>query len=104
VTTRTIVDALERIVFAGVALTTRALSEARVDLDLTLAQWRVLRISDVAGAVGVSRMAVSYAFNRPDRLSAELRQRILDVAAELGYRPSPLARQLALGGPTSSAS
>ena len=42
VTTRAIVDALERIVFAGVALTTRSLSEARADLDLTLAQWRVL--------------------------------------------------------------
>jgi len=35
VTNRAIVDAVERIVFAGVAITTRALSEARADLDLT---------------------------------------------------------------------
>ncbi len=76
-TTRTIVDALERIVFAGVALTTRALSEARADLDLTLAQWRVLvvlggtedgaTISQVAGRIGVTLPATSRQLRRLER-------------------------------------
>lgn len=37
-----IAEALERIVFAGVAVTTLALGDARPGLDLTLPQWRVL--------------------------------------------------------------
>jgi DNA-binding MarR family transcriptional regulator len=77
VTTRAIVDAVERIVFAGVALTTRALSEARADLDLTLAQWRVLvvlgetkdgaTISQVAGRIGVTLPATSRQLRRLER-------------------------------------
>ena len=76
-TTRAIVDALERVVFAGVALTTRALSEARADLDLTLAQWRVLvvlgededgaTISQVAGRIGVTLPATSRQLRRLER-------------------------------------
>ncbi len=43
-------------------------------------------------------MSVSNAFSRPDQLSAELRERILAVAAELGYTgPDPSARSLATG-------
>ena len=53
---------------------------------------------DVARAAGVSRTTVSNAFNRPDQLSAELRQRVLQVAAELGYGgPNPAARALRTG-------
>jgi alanine racemase len=55
------------------------------------------RIEDVARAAGVSKTAVSFAFNTPDRLSAETAERILDVAAALGYRPHPVARVLAQG-------
>lgn len=52
-------------------------------------------ISDVAAAVGVAASTVSNAYNRPDQLSAELRARVLAVAAELGYPgPDPLARGL----------
>ena len=75
--TPSIVDALERIVFAGVALTTRALSEARADLDLTLTQWRVLvvlgesqdgvTISQVAGRIGVTLPATSRQLRRLER-------------------------------------
>jgi DNA-binding LacI/PurR family transcriptional regulator len=46
----------------------------------------------------VSRMTVSNAFSRPDQLSAELRERILEVAGRLGYGgPDPLARGLRAG-------
>lgn len=51
-------------------------------------------IGDVARAAGVSRTAVSFAFNEPARLSAETLNRILRVADELGYFPNPLARSL----------
>ena len=53
-------------------------------------------LQTVADAVGVSRMTVSNAFSRPDQLSAALRARILDAAADLGYvGPDPTARALA---------
>jgi len=43
-------------------------------------------------------MTVSNAFNRPDQLSAELRERILATAHELGYAgPDPVARTLSRG-------
>jgi alanine racemase len=53
------------------------------------------RIGDVAQRAGVSKTAVSFAFNQPDHLNADTRQRILDAADALGYRPSPIARRLA---------
>ncbi|GGP43299.1 LacI family DNA-binding transcriptional regulator [Saccharothrix coeruleofusca] len=53
-------------------------------------------LDTVAGAVGVSRATVSNAYNRPDQLSAALRERILETAAALGYPgPDPVARSLA---------
>jgi DNA-binding LacI/PurR family transcriptional regulator len=55
-------------------------------------------LQSIADEVGVSRMTVSNAFSRPDQLSAELRERILAAAAELGYvGPDPAARALARG-------
>lgn len=53
------------------------------------------RIQDVAARAGVSKTAVSFAFNQPDHLNDATRERILAAAAELGYRPSPIARRLA---------
>ena len=53
------------------------------------------RIDDVARRAGVSKTAVSFAFNQPDHLNAATRDRILAVAEELGYRPSPIAQRLA---------
>ena len=47
---------------------------------------------DVARAAGVSRSTVSYAYNQPDRLSDEMRARVLAAAREVGYAgPDPLA-------------
>ena len=54
-------------------------------------------ISDVADAAGVSKTAVSFAFNRPDRLASETATRIRSVADSLGYRPHPVARMLSQG-------
>ncbi|WP_436520279.1 LacI family DNA-binding transcriptional regulator [Actinoplanes sp. HUAS TT8] len=48
-------------------------------------------------AAGVSRSAVSFAFNNPQRISSATRERILAVAEELGYTPSTLGRMLQAG-------
>jgi DNA-binding LacI/PurR family transcriptional regulator len=57
-----------------------------------------MTLQTVADKVGVSRMTVSNAFSRPDQLSAELRDRILAAAEQLGYAgPDPAARALARG-------
>ena len=52
------------------------------------------RIADVARAAGVSKTAVSFAFNKPDRLAPDTTARILLVAEQLGYTPHPVARML----------
>jgi DNA-binding LacI/PurR family transcriptional regulator len=60
--------------------------------------YRVRRptLDTIAREVGVSRATVSNAYNRPDQLSAELRERIIRTAKELGYAgPNPVARSLA---------
>src|SRR3954447_7165014 len=55
-------------------------------------------LTTVARAVGVSPTTVSNAYNRPHKLSPELRQRILRAARELGYPgPNPAARSLRRG-------
>lgn len=55
-------------------------------------------LRDVARVVGVSVATVSNAYNRPDQLSAELRERVLAAARDLGYPgPDPLARSLRRG-------
>jgi hypothetical protein len=55
-------------------------------------------LSDVAKAVGVSSATVSNAFNRPDQLSNQLRNKILGVARKLNYSgPNPAARMLSTG-------
>ena len=55
---------------------------------------RRVTIADVASRAGVSKTAVSFAFNSPDRLNQATASRILGIAAELGYRPDPVARML----------
>jgi DNA-binding LacI/PurR family transcriptional regulator len=55
-------------------------------------------LKTVASAVGVSPMTVSNAYNRPDKLSPALRERILQAARDLGYPgPDPAARSLRRG-------
>jgi DNA-binding LacI/PurR family transcriptional regulator len=52
------------------------------------------RIADVAHEAGVSKTAVSFAFNSPQRLAPETATRILQIAEDLGYTPHPVARML----------
>jgi alanine racemase len=52
-------------------------------------------IANVAEAAGVSKTAVSFAFNNPTRLNIDTATRIMSIADELGYRPDPVARMLA---------
>jgi len=52
-------------------------------------------VEDVAIAAGVSTMTVSRAINDRPGVSSEVRRRVLETAADLGYRPSRVARGLA---------
>jgi DNA-binding MarR family transcriptional regulator len=70
----TLATLLERIVLAGVGLTTRALAEAAPRFDLTFPQWRVLvvlgeaddgaTVSEVASRIGVTIPATSRQLRR----------------------------------------
>lgn len=56
---------------------------------------RRVTLTRIAGELGVSAMTVSNAYNRPDRLSGALRERIFETANRLGYNgPDPVGRSL----------
>lgn len=54
-------------------------------------------ISDIAKASGYSKTAVSFAFNCPERISKEAKEKILAVAKELRFSPDPMARNFSKG-------
>lgn len=54
-----------------------------------------ITIEDVAAAAGVSRQTVTRAMNGLPEISAKTRDLVLRTAAELGYRPSRFASNLA---------
>jgi DNA-binding LacI/PurR family transcriptional regulator len=54
-------------------------------------------IADIARAAGVSKGAVSYALNGKPGVSERTRQRILEIADNLGWHPSSAARALSDG-------
>ena len=57
-----------------------------------------ITLQTLARDLGVSRATVSNAYNRPDQLSAALREQILARAAELGFPgPDPRGRSLRRG-------
>ncbi|WP_099022362.1 LacI family DNA-binding transcriptional regulator [Mycolicibacterium palauense] len=52
-------------------------------------------LASLAAELKVSRTTVSNAYNRPDQLSAELRERVFATAKRMGYAgPDPVARSL----------
>ena len=61
---------------------------------LTAGGGRRPTIAEIAARAGVSIGAVSYALNGRPGVSAKTRQRILDIADEIGWRPSVAARSL----------
>jgi DNA-binding LacI/PurR family transcriptional regulator len=63
-------------------------------------QGRRATIIDVAARAGVSRQTVSRALNDMAGISAETRERVLEAAKELNYRPSRFGRGLVEQGPT----
>jgi LacI family transcriptional regulator len=56
---------------------------------------RKITINDVAAAAGVSRGAVTRALNDKADINPETKKRVLDISAQLGYRPSRFARSFA---------
>ncbi len=57
-----------------------------------------MTLQRIADHLGVSRTTVSNAYNRPDQLTAELRERILAEAERVGYLgPNPAGRMLRTG-------
>lgn len=52
-------------------------------------------VKDVAQAAGVSLMTVSRAINGQEGIGEETRKRILDLARQMNYQPSQIARSLA---------
>ena len=55
---------------------------------------RRVTISDIAKRAGVSKGAVSYALNGRPGVSDDTRERILQIAKELGWYPNRAARAL----------
>jgi DNA-binding LacI/PurR family transcriptional regulator len=52
-------------------------------------------LASLAAELKVSRTTISNAYNRPDQLSADLRERVLATARRMGYPgPDPVARSL----------
>src|SRR5215469_8477555 len=54
-------------------------------------------IADIARQAGVTKAAVSFALNGQPGVSAATRERILAIAAEVGFQPSSAARALSDG-------
>lgn len=54
-------------------------------------------IDDVAGSAGVSVATVSRVFNRPDSVKPATRERVLQAAEGLNYRPNAAAKNLRTG-------
>ncbi|MGW4107781.1 LacI family DNA-binding transcriptional regulator [Streptomyces sp. NPDC004976] len=58
---------------------------------------RRVGIRDVAGATGLSITTVSHALRGKGQIAPATRERVRRAAAELGYRPDPVARGLVSG-------
>ncbi|MBN1315022.1 MAG: LacI family DNA-binding transcriptional regulator [Anaerolineales bacterium] len=56
-----------------------------------------ISIKDIARAAGVSHSTVSRALSKSSLVNAETRERIIKLAAEMGYSPHSLARSLVMG-------
>ncbi|MEU9880378.1 LacI family DNA-binding transcriptional regulator [Streptomyces phaeochromogenes] len=57
----------------------------------------MVTLADVAGAAGVSKATASRALSRPDMVAADTRERVLAVAATMGFEFNASARALTTG-------
>lgn len=57
-------------------------------------QTKPTTLNDVAKAAGVSPSGVSYALSGKGRMASETRQRIVEIAQRMDYRPNAIARSL----------
>ena len=55
-----------------------------------------VKIQDVARRADVSTATVSLALNGSEKVNPVTRKRVMDVAREMGYRPNPNAKRLAM--------
>jgi len=62
--------------------------------NITVAKNGHVSLKAVAEAAGVSAMTVSRVFRHSPKVSTATRDRVLEAAAQLGYRPDPLVAQL----------
>jgi alanine racemase len=53
-----------------------------------------ITINDIAREAGVSKTAVSFAFNDPEQLAPATVRHIREIAERLGYTPDPIARSM----------
>lgn len=68
---------------------------ASQSMSRSAAPRRRATLASLAAELNVSRTTISNAYNRPDQLSADLRERVLATAKRLGYPgPDPVARSL----------
>jgi DNA-binding LacI/PurR family transcriptional regulator len=67
------------------------------DVGVTRRSSATLSIRDVAAAAGVSYQTVSRVLNDSPKVNSETRRHVLDVIAQLGYRPNRAARALGSG-------
>ena len=51
-------------------------------------------ISQIAKEAGVSKTAVSFAFNDPSQLAPNTVRHIREIAEQMGYTPDPIARSM----------
>ena len=58
---------------------------------------KTIRLIDIAEAAGVSVSSVSNALKNSDEIPVATREKIMNVASKLGYRPNFTARSLRLG-------
>jgi LacI family transcriptional regulator len=65
--------------------------------DIALASKPRPKLADVAARAKVSAATVSRAYNTPDIVNEKVRNRIMQVAAQLGYTPDAAARALRSG-------
>jgi len=62
--------------------------------DLPASRERTVDMEAIAKRLGVSKTTVHYALAKKGRVSTAVRERVLEVAEEMGYRPNLLARSL----------